>query len=338
VKSPPATSGSPWLSFYIVYHTGSRDRLLVDLVHPLVKLLLLEGKIDSFFFVRYSLGGPHVRLRLRPSPGCEAEVRDIVRRRSETFLRDHPSPAAIPEEEIRRLIEARREQDPQEAADVLADNTFWEIPFQPETERYGGPELLPQSLDFFARTSARALQLLARRASTADGEWLAIALRLQVRQELGFAHGMEELEDLIAVSPPGAGERARRLAAHADQVFARNGDRFPLLVRKEIDRLAGDLSPLDDSEVARRLAHGLEGVENATRLRVFRSHIHMTANRLGLRNLDEACIARLLWHTLRQIQKMDAATWSCLADLLARRAERFPYPDQPLPDLLLAGL
>jgi Lantibiotic biosynthesis dehydratase C-term len=340
VSSPPfATSDWPWLSFYIIYHTGNRDRLLVDLVRPLVRTLLQEGLIDGFFFVRYSLGGPHIRLRLKVSPGCEVKVREAVHRDGESFLRAHPSPAAVPEPEIRKMIESRGQQDPREGEDVVfEDNALLEIPFEPETERYGGADLLSGSLDFFARSSARALQLLTRQASTAKGDWLAVALRLQVRHQLGFARGVEELKSFISARQAGASESASRIRMHADQVFERNEGRLPLLVRNEIERLAGDLSPLDDSEAARQLSHQLADAAEATRLNVFRSQIHMTANRLGLRNVDEVYLARLLWRALQRLEAADAAAWSRLGDLLARRAERSPYPDQRLQDLLLECL
>ena len=185
MTASPPNADLGWLSFHITYHSGSRDHLLVDLVRPLLRGLLRDGGIDRAFFIRYSLGGPHVRLRLRPVAGSAAEVREIVRRQAESFLRAHPSPAAMPEEEVQRLNELNRSRDAGEPDDeVLPDNTVLEVPFRPETQRYGGLDLLPRSLDFFALSSVRALQLLVRRRLLTEGEWLAAALRLQIRYVL----------------------------------------------------------------------------------------------------------------------------------------------------------
>src|SRR5579885_145822 len=128
MDSPAMVPGSEWLSFHLAHAPGNGDRLLVDRVRPAVRALWQEKRLAGFFFLRHFLGGPHLRLRLRPSPGQREAVGERI-------------------------------------ADELADLPLVEVPFEPELDRYGGPERIGTSLDFFALQSARALRLLEHRST-----------------------------------------------------------------------------------------------------------------------------------------------------------------------------
>ncbi len=54
----------------------------------------------------------------------------------------------------------------------------------------------------------------------------------------------------------------------------------------------------------------------------------MTANRLGLRNVDEVYLSRILWRSVRAMASSQPARWAELQRLLARRsaARRAPRP------------
>ncbi|HEV7518583.1 MAG TPA: thiopeptide-type bacteriocin biosynthesis protein [Thermoanaerobaculia bacterium] len=336
MDTPSTALGSEWLSFHIVYHTGNRDRLLTDLVRPTVRALRQEGKLESFFFLRHVLGGPHIRLRIRPSPGSRDAVREGVRKRAASYLSSFPSPAQVSGSAARLLEESLQHQESEERQQAaLADNSIHEIPFEPELERYGGPERIGKSLDFFALSSARALRLLDHRATVTAGEWLTVALRLEARYVLGFADDVADLASLIA-EPQATLEAGEELIrARADQAFAESGDRLVGLLRGEIEKLGlAALSPLEDGEVARSLRRELADADRATRTRIFASQIHMTANRLGLARAEEAYVARILWRTFQRLEEADPATWSDLGDLLVCRTAREPSPARRLSDLL----
>jgi thiopeptide-type bacteriocin biosynthesis protein len=61
--------GSEWL--YARLYTGPAvaDRLLVELIRPVVDAALESGAADSWFFIRYADPEPHLRLRLHGDPG-----------------------------------------------------------------------------------------------------------------------------------------------------------------------------------------------------------------------------------------------------------------------------
>ena len=100
----------------------------------------------------------------------------------------------------------------------------------------------------------------------------------------------------------GGREQADFLRARADQAYLQSGERFVTLLRKEIARLDNALAPGDDCEAARRLAHALAAAADAQRAGVFLSQIHMTLNRLGLRNVEEVYTARFLWRAVEQVR------------------------------------
>jgi lantibiotic biosynthesis protein len=60
--------GSEW--FYLKIYTGEKtaDRLLVEVVQPVVQQLLDTQIISAFFFIRYHDTDPHLRLRFRGNP------------------------------------------------------------------------------------------------------------------------------------------------------------------------------------------------------------------------------------------------------------------------------
>jgi hypothetical protein len=333
--NPSMALGSEWLSFHIVYHTGDRDRLLTDLVRPTLRSLWQERKLESFFFLRHVLGGPHIRLRIRPSPGSRDAVREAVRKRAESYLGSFPSPARVSGSAARLLDEPQSHPEPEERERAaLADNSIHEIPFEPEVERYGGRERIGTALDFFALSSTRALLLLDHRSTVTTGEWLTIALRLEARYVLGFA---DDVPDLASLVEPQDGLLAGEelIRERADQAFAESGDRLVGLLRGEIEKLGlAALSPLEDGFVARSLRRELADADRETRTRIFASQIHMTANRLGLARAEEAYVARILWRTFRRLEEVDRATWSDLGDLLVCRTARDPLPAQRLSDLL----
>src|SRR5689334_6616478 len=127
-----------WISFHLYYHEDL-TRAVLGFVRPAVSSLLEAGWIDRFFFVRYGLGGPHLRLRLRPVAACEPLVDRGVRRAAEQFLDGSPSTAVLDPEALRRQTLAMLASDPHETdGSVYPDNFLLAVPFRPETQRYGG--------------------------------------------------------------------------------------------------------------------------------------------------------------------------------------------------------
>lgn len=71
--------GSEWLYYKIYCSPRGANRLLLDVIHPLVKTLMKRGLVDEWFFIRYRDPDHHVRVRLRGRPGFFSETIVIVK-------------------------------------------------------------------------------------------------------------------------------------------------------------------------------------------------------------------------------------------------------------------
>lgn len=283
-----------WASFHLYYHED-QDRILVGLVEPLVRSLLAGGLVDRFFFVRYPLGGPHIRLRLRCRPGLAEPAAAVVITQYEQFLRAHPSRHSLDEEVIRKHNRSLLSQDRHEDDNaVYPDNFIRAAPFRYEAGRYGGDVLLEPSLDFFAVSSARSLELL-RGCASDPSRRLHAALHLILRYGLGFAGGFEECLTLLRRFPVVARERIPpAVLSKAGQIYGQQKAGLLSLMQRELGALAGGLAPRGDVHMARSLAWEVRSSDGPTRRKILASHLHMTANRIGLSNIEEVYLSAIL--------------------------------------------
>lgn len=289
------------------------------MARPAVAALLQEGLIDRFFFLRYDLGGPHIRLRLRlrteTDPG--ARVEKCVEKAAASFFSHRPAPRAIPIDTIRQRNRAILAEDPSERDDAVhPDRSVRWSGWEPESDRYGGPALLPASLDFFAVSSARALALLTGQSGLPRSQRLPGQLRLLAAQAWGMAGGAAELESLLTWALPPPGHPLEPLVARGDQAFEKSRDGLAALLRS----VAGEASAeMLYSEAARRLRQEIAVAPPDVRMRILKSQMHMTANRLGLSNPEEVHASRLLQRAaeaLGNLQPHPAGSDSALSDLL----------------------
>ncbi|HEV7508012.1 MAG TPA: lantibiotic dehydratase C-terminal domain-containing protein [Thermoanaerobaculia bacterium] len=289
-----------WLSYHLYYHQNL-NRATVGFVAPVVASLLECSWIDSFFFVRYGLGGPHLRLRLQVLPGCAGSVEEAVLRAGEEFLAREPSTSSQPEEAIRQSNQAILASDPHETDDsVYPDNTLLPFPFNPEIQRYGGPDLLPASLDFFAVSSLAALGFLFRHGEEPRQRQLGPALRLILRQALSFAMDDEELLSLATYGIETWGEVLPAIVAKGEKVFNGQRETFFAILRQELEALSRDDENAYFRQAARRLSATVATADAPARRRIGVSQLHMTATRMGLINPEEVYLSQLMVSTLRE--------------------------------------
>jgi len=292
-----------WLNYHLYYHQDV-DHAIRRFVHPLVAGLLRSDWIDSFFFVRYPLGGPHLRLRLRPQPETSALVAEAAEAQARDFLAGWPSTSKISRESILRTNQKLMASDPHELdASIYPDNTFLRFPFRPEVERYGGPELWRGSLDFFAVSSATALDLLSRYSSESRSRQLALAFRVLACQALSFARDEEDLVSTLRYAVDLWGTRMPGALAKGDRAFVEQRAMFVQLFERALYLLANGSSAAATAEeeakaqlgeAARRLAWTVRAADRDMHQRIGTSQLHMTANRLGLSNAEEVYLSRIL--------------------------------------------
>jgi thiopeptide-type bacteriocin biosynthesis protein len=287
-----------WVAGHLYYHENL-DRAIRGFVHPLVATLVRDGWIDGFFFVRFGLGGPHLRLRLRARPGLQSAVAEACASGARDFLARRPSTRPLVEEAIRRANEYILATDPHEVEDaVFADNTFRLAPFHPEVERYGGADHLASSLDLFVASSVAALRFLVEEEGAPRSEQLARAFRLLAGQALGFAADSRELVDLLRYGEDSWGGRMSKVLEKGDRVAQAQGETFRRLFQLSFAdaRAAGDVAAASTSHLpaaAAALGRALAALDRESRARVGGSQMHMTASRLGMSVAEEVYLSRL---------------------------------------------
>ncbi len=258
-----------WLSAHLFWE-GSLDELLRHCVASLVQYGQRRGWVQQFFFIRYGEGGPHVRLRLRATSVADhARLARLVARRFAAFLR-------------------------------VAGGVGWVqfVPYRPETTRYGGPQALLLAEAFFEASSAAVLRWLrtqpglppaARRltaalvlhASFAQACWPPVRVQASLRQFVA---------DWLPRVP---GEWLGLFAAQYQ------------CQRPALRTLLGQPQPITGwlaayAQASERLATQLAQValSESQYDEVITSLLHMTNNRLGVANHDEAFVAYLLAEAL----------------------------------------
>jgi hypothetical protein len=297
-----------WRAFHLFYH-ADRDRVILEFVRPVVRLLWHAGEIDSFFFIRYALGGPHIRLRLHIRPGRVEVVEERVREVVSRFLAHWPSTESLNEESIRWTNRTILANDPHEHEDaVYPDNHLIPAPFRPEVERYGGMAMLSCSLDYFAISSVKALRYCTEHRLATRARQLPILFRILARQLWSFAAREEEVFALLAAFI--ASRKLAPILPHGDRAYEARKDDFLGLLATELDALSDPRATPDLNDAAsQQLSWEARTATADTRCRIGASQLHMTANRTGVTNAEEVYLGRILERAARDLAIIDPVRW-----------------------------
>ncbi|SDY97574.1 thiopeptide-type bacteriocin biosynthesis domain-containing protein [Amycolatopsis xylanica] len=146
-----------WTSLHCFLHCTPEvaDEFLLADVAPLLA-------DQAWFFIRYGEGGPHLRIRVRDADPDLADRLHVLASKLPELKGSWPSKHG----EVR------------------------EIPYVPETSRYGGPLALPIAEEVFTESTQVALRVIAETPVRADR--LSVATTLAVAT--GRALGMDRLE------------------------------------------------------------------------------------------------------------------------------------------------
>jgi thiopeptide-type bacteriocin biosynthesis protein len=156
-RNPP---GSRWLYAKLFTGPAIADAVLVNGIAPLVASLRESHAFDRWFFIRYP--DPEFALRLR----------------------FHGEPDVL----LRVVLPALRES----VAPWLDDERVWKMQldtYEPEVERYGGPEAVDQVERLFETDSDAAIEVLRAlgKAGTPDDRWKLAVLGIdRLLSDLGF--------------------------------------------------------------------------------------------------------------------------------------------------------
>ncbi|MHA6765689.1 lantibiotic dehydratase C-terminal domain-containing protein [Streptacidiphilus sp. PAMC 29251] len=312
-----ALRGTRWRSWQLhvaTFAPGALETVLTEAVGPLAdRLGLLEADGPPWFFLRYWQGGPHLRLRLGGLTEAEAaSVESELARRLRTLDAAVPGAQRIDQEGYRRAVRplaaAGEAGNPLPAGDLLAPGLH-RTAYEPEYARYGGRQLIGRSEQLFHRSSQVALRVCLARAGVRHGlvsglEATAAALSVLSVQDgepatAAQVRFLTVQRDLWldwaqpADAPAGAAAESRRQLVEdaAKQVSALSvlGPRLRATLHGGDPCWASWTDPLKSG-----LQTWTTELGPARAMGIFGSHVHMTANRLGVGAGREAHLAQLL--------------------------------------------
>ena len=284
--------GDAWLGVHLFFegdvYSEIGDRVVLEVAAPFVEGLGTTHPGTPWFFLRYSEGGSHIRLRVRASwERLDAEVRPAI------------------------------EQAAARAAPLVRHLAF--VPYEPEIERYGGPHGLVAAERLFHHSSETTLALL--RGVDADPSarfgkaLLAMLIQLHVfcaRRELAAAlaeaYGTGYLraqvpeadrqEQWIAAFHAGLDRQANHLANSVEGVWealAVGARLTPDLdcYRDRMTEIATVLHKLCEEDCLLLDGKPTDGWPDIQH-RIVPSYLHMMNNRLGVSIRDECYLSVLI--------------------------------------------
>ncbi|MFE6306553.1 lantibiotic dehydratase C-terminal domain-containing protein [Nocardiopsis sp. NPDC057823] len=287
----PAPEPRSWLGVHVFYD-GDLDAVAGDLLGDITARLAAEEAAEGLFFLRHWEAGPHVRIRVLPGPRRTGDARRIVTGAAEAFLARRPAPSLVGQAEYERYAPAFAAAE--EAAGYerrrRPNNSLAEIPYRPETGKYGTGAALHAVEDHFVRCSAVVREVISadpqggRRAATA---FALLALAWWTAPSSGDAPS-------APVSPPrGVPEPA---AAPADLYHRRRDALLDTLARTRDLAAAARGRPAGTLGMwAWSVAAAVDGLRDPARARrVLDQCAHLACNRLGLDASRELTLRRLL--------------------------------------------
>ncbi|MFN0036884.1 MAG: thiopeptide-type bacteriocin biosynthesis protein [Saprospiraceae bacterium] len=266
-----------WLSIHF-YPLENQDVFLVRGLRPFLQQHIWANRGTRAFFIRYQdERGPHIRLRLR---GEEAWLEETLR------------PAFAGWQEGRGEWE--------------------EVPYAPETERFGGEAALAWAEEHFHLSSRVALERLAGEQRT-YGDTMFDALRMhtiaahaaglsQARAARYFGELAEQWLPLFFAqdnAAPDAGFLAeikegfeKNFAPQEEDLRATLGELWKALETEKFDKKQPEWArwALGNQMILKELGESLD--------RALPSLLHLSNNRLGLNNQDEVYLSFILSKSL----------------------------------------
>jgi thiopeptide-type bacteriocin biosynthesis protein len=312
--------GSPcrgtWLSAYL-YYAEPWEEFLLEGVEPFVRTILEEGLAEQFFFIRYWEKGPHIRLRIKgESTLLQAEVKPRLETYFRRYFKEKPSQREDPEQP-NSLPEKLR---------WVPNHTIRYVPYQPEIKRYGGPAGILVAEEQFQASSRAVLSII----EASKGWDYERALGAAIQLHLGFvsALGMKLTEsirffsDIFSIwltrsyhnGEDVSGEELQKrkhdtLKAY-EKIF-RQQEAILIPFHQRLWNAAAQNAEFEEQWLNRWLSDmaGIgERLKNANIPRnrrqlwpILESLVHMTNNRLGILNQDEAFLGYLIKESLEAV-------------------------------------
>ncbi|MEN0083203.1 MAG: thiopeptide-type bacteriocin biosynthesis protein [Leifsonia sp.] len=285
-----------WTGFhlYLFREQAEVEELLVERVAPFLDGRQADGTIQSWYFLRYWTGGPHLRFRVSGADG--AGVARIGQYLEEAAIRENAADEIDAESYFAAFGDAGV------GASLERDGALVIAQYEAEIERYGGSAAISIAESLFVRSSELARAVIAgtlghperRLAITADlllvfGQAMEWTEAEVVRQLRSYFFGWDASTESTPI-------RARWLVTEARRAFRQSPGYWMQrweVTREQLSRNSDNAYTIWGREIAgyRRELAAL-GVDGPAIHRAAWSQMHMLMNRLGVSVADER---KLCW-------------------------------------------
>jgi thiopeptide-type bacteriocin biosynthesis protein len=309
--------------------------MLTDAIAPLVRKLREQEMIAGYFFIRYWMSGPHIRLRLSLADGVSEEaVKQIVEQDLSAFLARRPALFEIDKKALGPLYKSMylAEYSAEKFAEEFGEdgelpffdnNTFHYIDYEPEYDRYGGEHGMALSERHFEVSSDLVIKLIEDTNMHVRGIVMGHSVQIMLQTCYTFLGNDERvdafLEQYMDFWQTTFAQNSQNLYPGFDRKYSHMA---PKLLKRiaEVQNL-NESSECAGTETERNwIAHmkevreeirqlvatnslqmrdGAEGEDAALNI-LLSSYIHMTNNRLGVSILDEIYLSYLIRRALEK--------------------------------------
>lgn len=335
----PKSSNENWLSAHLFYNEPW-EAFLSDAVAPYVATVLKNGIAQSYFFVRYWERGPHIRLRFKGEPKVLQEVlKPNLIEHFNSYFEINPSSRTEPEYPQDLPLNQRwlpnnsvqfkpylpeydryggssgvmlaEEQFQLSSATVLSH-------FSSHEDAYAYHEVLGAAIRLhigFAYSIGFSVQETITFFEMVFENWLPAAFAI-FENNTAEEIIIEKMKETVALFSQSFEEQKEELVPFHANIWEdlKSGESFDSVAFnhwiKENQRLSlelskaaesGELSPRSDvyvmsEELSRKLSKN-----NQLLWHIFADYVHMTNNRFGILNQDEAYLAYLMMKSLSGI-------------------------------------
>lgn len=294
-----------WLSAY-VFHSGylysyESDRIILEIIQPFIKQCLEKSWIEKYFFIRYSEGGTHIRIRFY---GEESILESKVKNEFESFVkRNFPDDLKLDSPDYEMLK--------------------W-IDYEPEIDRYGGEYAIEVAEEFFFYSSEFCISLLSEIENGDNSQRLGkglIATNLIIyafTQNLLLGHQMadryhngylftiakkdEVKNNLLELFQNGYNKQSDNLIEFINTMWEvlENGIEMPKSFETFYKNLLIISEKLKELDIQKKLINDESNYSLEQKyFKIVPSYIHMMNNRLGISIPEESYLTFLITQALQ---------------------------------------
>jgi thiopeptide-type bacteriocin biosynthesis protein len=297
-----------WLSAFLFFegdiYSRNGDRVILEVVDPVVRYSFQNGLIERYFFIRYSERGTHIRLRVFGhinvlETWIKPFIENLVKKNLPIDIRINESKSDI--------------------------KTLEWVDYEPEYERYGGIDAIKVAEDFFQFSSEFCIEQLKHipdsEQSVRFGKGIIgmitllkvffekknPALRLIKNYGNSYLKGFakeDHMTEWLKIFDSGFKRQSESIVDYIDTLWEALGERDQLsksiiLFSDNIKNIKDRLKFIFDDGKIVLYQNKIENWDMVLEA-IVPSYIHMTNNRLGISIRDESYLSHIIAAALQK--------------------------------------